>query len=63
MNLTEPQKHAILEIGGSEQAHGFIPQRVLDELLTRDVIRWRSDADVEFTEFGQQVYDELVGSA
>jgi hypothetical protein len=63
MNLTDSQVHAMLEIGGSEEAHGYIPQRVLNDLLSYQLIQCRSDAEVEFTPAGKEVYDELAGSA
>gem|GEM_PF-3582105 len=62
MNLTESQAHAMLEIGGSEEAHSYIPQRVLNDLLSYGLIQWHHDVQVELTPAGQEVYDELAGS-
>lgn len=62
MNLTEAQVHAMLELGGSAEGHGFIPQRVLDELLSYELIYWRNPGEVDFTSAGKEVYDELASS-
>lgn len=63
MSLTESQAHAMRELGGTAEAHGFIPQRILDELLARELIYWRNPGEVDFTPRGKQVYDELTASA
>ncbi|MBI3860271.1 MAG: hypothetical protein HY290_00085 [Planctomycetia bacterium] len=63
MNLSESQTEAMLELGGSAEGHGFIPQRVLDELLSYELIYWRNAGEVDFTPAGKEVYDELVGAA
>ena len=63
MNLTESQANAMLELGGSTEGHGFIPQRVLDELLACELIYWRKSDEVDFTTSGKAVYDELAASA
>jgi len=61
MNLTEAQTHALLEIGGAEEFHGYISQRVLNDLMTCDYIFYNKDGEVEFTPAGKEVYDELAG--
>jgi hypothetical protein len=63
MNLTQEQAHAMLELGGSAEGHGFLPQRVLDELLSYELIYWRRPDEVDFTSRGKDVYDELTISA
>lgn len=63
MQLTEAQEQAMLELGGSAEGHGFIPQRVLDELLGCELIHWRSEGEVDFTPRGQEVYEMLAASA
>ena len=62
MNLSEAQTHAMLELGDSSEGHEFIPQRVLNELLSYDLIYWRNADEVDFTPTGKEVYDELAGS-
>ena len=62
MNLTEPQAQAMIELGQSSEGHGFIPQRILNELLSYELIYWRNTDEVDFTAVGKEVYDELVGS-
>lgn len=63
MNLTEAQANALLEIGGAAETHGYIPQRVLNDLLSYDLIYLDQENEVEFTEAGQEVYDDLADHA
>ena len=63
MNLTEAQAHALLEIGGAAETHGYIPQRVLNDLLSYELISLDEDNEAVFTEAGKEVYDELAGQA
>jgi hypothetical protein len=63
MNLSEVEANAMLEIGGMAEASGYIPPRVLDELLARELIYWCNAGEVEFTKTGELVYDELVAAA
>lgn len=63
MNLTEAQAHALLEIGGAAEWDGYIPQRVLNDLMSYDFIYYNHDGEVEFTSAGKEVYDELAGQA
>ena len=60
MNLTEPQVKAMLEIGGMIEEHDYIPQRVLNELLSCGYIYWRTPDDPELTPIGKEVYDGLA---
>ena len=63
MNLTEAQANALLEIGGAIEEHGYIPQRVLNDLMTYDLIYFNKDDEVEITAIRKEVYDELAGKA
>src|SRR5436190_21231191 len=63
MNLTEAQANALLEIGGAIEEHGYIPQRVLNDLMSYDLTYFNKDDEVEFTAIGKAVYDELAGKA
>jgi hypothetical protein len=63
MNLTEAQANALLEIGGAAEFHGYIPQRVLNDLMSYDLIYFHNDGEVEFTPAGKEAYDELAGQA
>ena len=60
MNLTEAQANALLEIGGAAEGHGYIPQRVLNDLMSYDLVYFNKDDEVEFTPVGKEVYDELA---
>ncbi len=63
MNLTKLQADAMLKLGESTEGHGFIEPRVLDKLLSYDLIYWRNANEVDFTPAGEAVYDELAGAA
>jgi hypothetical protein len=60
MNLTESQAKAMLEIGGKIEEHDYIPQRVLNDLLSKGLIYWRTPDDAELTPIGQDVFAELA---
>lgn len=62
MSLTEPQVKAMLELGGRVEGHEYIPQRVLNDLLSYGLIYWRTADDAEFTPAGKEVFDELTGA-
>jgi len=49
-------------MGGSEEAHSYIPQRVVNDLLSYGLIFIGSIGEVDFTPAGKEVYDELSGT-
>jgi hypothetical protein len=63
MNLTKSQAAAMLKLGESTEGHEFIEPRVLDKLLSYDLIYWRKANEVDVTPSGEEVYDELAGAA
>ena len=62
MDLSESQVKAMLELGGMIEEHDYIPQRVLNDLLSYGLIYWRKADEADFTPVGKEVYAELVGS-
>ena len=61
MNLSEPQRDAMLRLGDSASGHDFIPPTVLEELLSMKLVYWRAFRDLDFTPAGEQVWKKLVG--
>ena len=63
MNLTEAQANALLEIGGAMEAHEYIPQRILNDLMSYDFVFFNENGAIEFTPAGKELYDELAAQA
>ncbi len=61
VNLSEPQRDAMLQLGETPSGHSFIPPEILEELLTMDLVYWWTPKDLDFTLAGKKVFDELVG--
>jgi len=59
MNLTEPQRDAMLTLANTASGHDFVPQGVLDDLLAMNLIYWRTPDEVDLTQTGEQVYQRL----
>jgi len=53
------RKEAILKLGRSSEIE-IIPLDVLDELFNLGLIYKRSDGNVDFTEVGERIYDQLA---
>jgi hypothetical protein len=62
MILSDSQEMAMLEIGEPEETLGYIPQRILNGLLARDLIYEHGPGLVDFTTTGKIVYKALVAS-
>jgi hypothetical protein len=60
MNLTEPQRNALLKLGESASGHEFIDVQVLKELLAFDLVYWRWADELDFTPAGEIVYNQLA---
>ena len=63
MDLTEPQRAALLKLGDSASGHEFIEPEVLKELLALDLVYWRWADELDFTHGGEKVYDGLTGGS
>jgi len=63
MDLTGAQKEALVELGESATGHDFMSKQVLKELLDLDLVYWRKPGELDFSPAGEQVYNELTGSA
>jgi hypothetical protein len=61
MNLTEPQRNALLKLGESASDHEFIDVEVLKELLAFDLVYWRWADGFDFSSTDESVYDVLAG--
>jgi hypothetical protein len=60
MNLSEPQRDAMLTLANTASGHDFVPQGVLDELLSLKLIYWRTSDEVDLTPIGEQLYQNLA---
>jgi len=63
MNLTEAQTDALVELGESATGHDFMSKQVLRDLLALNLVYWRNPDELDFSPAGEQIYDELTGSA
>ena len=59
IKLTDQQKEAILKFGRSSEFE-IVPMDVLEELFNLGLIYKRSDEKLDFTEAGEQLYDQLT---
>ena len=60
MNLSEPQRDAMLTLANTISGHDFVPQVILDDLLSIGLVYWRNEDQVDFTPAGEKVYQELL---
>lgn len=59
--LTDQQRDAMILLGDPESVAEAISIDVLNELLTLGLLHKRpSDGNLDFTDLGEAVYDELV---
>ena len=60
MNLSEPQRDAMLQLGETASGHDFISPQIVEELLAMELVYWRGPEDLDFTPAGEKVYQELA---
>ncbi len=60
VNLSEPQRDAMLQLGETPSGHSFISPEVLEELLAMDLVYWWTPKDLDFTLAGKKVFNELA---
>jgi hypothetical protein len=60
MNLTDAQRDAMLTLANTASGHDFVPQDVLDDLLTMGLVFWRTPDEVNLTPVGERVYQKLA---
>lgn len=60
MHLSESHRDAMLTLANSTSGQDFVPQVVLDELISMKLVFWRNADQVDFTSFGEQVYQNLA---
>ena len=59
--LTDEQRDAMIRLGDPESVAEAISVDVINELLALDLLHKRpSDGNLDFTDLGEAVYDELV---
>ena len=63
MNLTNSQRQAIVWLEETPSAGNIVTDEMLRQLASQGIINYEPDSgSVEFTDFGKQVYRELVGT-
>jgi hypothetical protein len=60
MTLSEPHLDALVTLANTPAGHDFVPQVVLDDLLSMGLLVWRNEDEVVLTAAGEEVYQELV---
>ena len=60
MDLTEPQREALLKLGTTASGHDFIDPAVVDELVALKLAHWRMRDDLDLTATGNQVFKSLA---
>jgi hypothetical protein len=60
MDLTEPQREALLKLGTTASGHDFIDPAVVDELVALKLAHWRMRDDLDLTATGNQVFKSLT---
>jgi hypothetical protein len=60
MHLSESQRDAMLTLANSTAGQDFVPQVVLDDLISMKLVFWRSPDQVGLTPSGEQVYQGLA---
>jgi hypothetical protein len=60
MNLSEPQRDAMLTLANTSSGEDFVLREILDDLLSMDLVYWRTPDEVSFTPAGERVYQELA---
>ncbi len=63
MNLSEPQRDAMLTLANPSSGEDFLLQEILDGLVSMDLVYWRTPDELEFTPAGERVYQELVAGS
>jgi hypothetical protein len=62
MKLTEPQRDALLTLANTTSGHDFVPQEVLEDLLSMELVFWRSPDEMNLTPAGEKVYQALAAA-
>jgi hypothetical protein len=60
MTLPEQLQDGLVTLANTPSGHDFVPQVVLDDLLSMELVVWRSLDEVGLTVAGERVYEELA---
>ena len=60
MNLTDAHRDAMLTLANSASGHDYVPQDILDDLLSMELVCWRTPDEMKLTPIGERVYQDLV---
>jgi len=62
MKLTESQRDALLTLANIASGHDFVPEDVLEALLSMGLVFWRHPDEVSLTPSGEKVYQALAAA-
>ena len=60
MNLSDLQRDALLTLANTTSGHDYIPQEILDELVSLGLVTWRTPDAVVLTNFGETIYERVA---
>jgi hypothetical protein len=60
MTLSELQRDALLTLANTASGHDFVPQEILDELLSMGLVSWRTADAVVLTTVGEKIYQRVA---
>ena len=61
MNLSDKHVKALLQVGDTESDIEAVPAEVITELIGLGLLCKLADGQINFTDLGGAVYDELAG--
>jgi hypothetical protein len=60
MTLSDAQQDALLTLANTASGHDFVPQTILDELVSMELVYWRTPDEVILTAAGERIYQKLA---
>jgi hypothetical protein len=62
IELSDKQRVVLLQLGDTKSVHEVVPIAILHELVQLGLVYKRnSDGNLDFTDLGEVVHDQLVG--
>lgn len=64
MNLSVRQRDAMLKLGDPDSVFALVDPEIVNELLSLELVHYReSNGNLDFTDLGEEVYDDLARKA
>jgi len=60
MNLSELQRDALLTLANTVSGHDYVPQDILDSLVSMGLVYWRTPDAVVLTTGGEKIYESVA---